>query len=99
LYEGNIELQCYPIEFIFAEKLETVIYRGPSNTRMKDFHDLFVILGNVELDKLNLASVLDLVFEHRQTPKKFPIIFQDDEIDQMQALWKATVLQNPKRAS
>jgi hypothetical protein len=27
-------------EFIFAQKLETIIYRGASNSRMKDFHDL-----------------------------------------------------------
>jgi len=41
LFEENVTLPCYPKEFIFAEKLETVIHRGSFNSRMKDFHDLY----------------------------------------------------------
>jgi predicted nucleotidyltransferase component of viral defense system len=41
LFENSISMNCYPKEFIFAEKLETVIYRGGANSRMKDFHDLY----------------------------------------------------------
>jgi hypothetical protein len=44
LFEESILMNCYPKEFIFAEKLETIIYRGGANSRMKDFHDLYTMI-------------------------------------------------------
>jgi hypothetical protein len=41
LFESKIQVCSYPKEFIFAEKLETIVHRGVANTRMKDFHDLY----------------------------------------------------------
>lgn len=38
-FEEAISLLVYPIETIFAEKLETVISKGAGNSRMKDYHD------------------------------------------------------------
>ncbi|MBA3603718.1 MAG: nucleotidyl transferase AbiEii/AbiGii toxin family protein [Parachlamydiaceae bacterium] len=38
-FEESISLLVYPIETIFAEKLETVLSKGSRNSRMKDFHD------------------------------------------------------------
>ena len=37
LFESQIQVRCYPKEFIFAEKLETVIYRGEGNSRMNSY--------------------------------------------------------------
>lgn len=37
LFEPSLTINCYPIEFVFAEKLETAIFRGADNSRMKDF--------------------------------------------------------------
>lgn len=45
LFEQIVSLLCYPKEFIFAEKLETIIYRGSFNSRMKDFHDIYSMLS------------------------------------------------------
>lgn len=39
LFEEVIELNAYPPEYIFAEKLEAIIYLDDINGRMKDFHD------------------------------------------------------------
>lgn len=44
LFEDSINLSCYPKEFILAEKLETIIYRGAFNSRMKDFHDFYSVI-------------------------------------------------------
>jgi len=45
LFESSVKLPCYPKEFIFAEKLETIIYRGSFNSRMKDFHQRFPLIN------------------------------------------------------
>ncbi len=41
LFEEHISLACYPI---FAEKLETLIFRGSQNSHMKDYRDLTLCL-------------------------------------------------------
>ena len=49
LFESSLTVNCYPMEFIFAEKLETVIFRGADNSRMKDFHDLYTLVSAEKL--------------------------------------------------
>jgi len=49
LFEDSISLEVYPVETIFAEKLETVISRGAANSRMKDFHDLLLLCRQSKL--------------------------------------------------
>lgn len=79
---------CYPQEFIFAEKLETVVYRGGANSRMKDFHDLYAMMQTPELLSENtLRDIIPMVFQQRTTPLVLPIAFKTNEIDQLQALW------------
>ena len=41
---GDISFHVYPPEFIFAEKLETVVRFGTGNTRVKDFIDLDTLI-------------------------------------------------------
>lgn len=90
LFESSISLSCYPKEFIFAEKLETIIYRGSFNSRMKDFHDLYSMISVLEPSHFNnLAEIIRSVFEHRGTILAFPISYGEDEISQMQIFWTA----------
>lgn len=46
LFEPSLTVNCYPMEFVFAEKLETTVFRGADNSRMKDFHDLYTIASS-----------------------------------------------------
>jgi predicted nucleotidyltransferase component of viral defense system len=86
LFEDSIELACYPKEFIFAEKLETIIHRGSFNSRMKDFHDIYSMISSSTLPSFkSLENVIRIVFEHRETELTMPISFQDDEIIRMQS--------------
>ena len=87
LFEEKINLLCYPAEFIFAEKLETVVYRGGVNSRMKDFHDLYTMLNLSDLLPKPLKSVLLIVFHHRQTSLNLPLSFSDKDIVLLQAQW------------
>lgn len=87
LFEEKINLLCYPLEFIFAEKLETLIFRGSTNSRMKDFHDLHTILHMSELSYEALKIVIISVFKHRQTPLSLPLKFTEKDISLLQAHW------------
>ena len=42
--DRTISIMTYPVETILAEKLETVISRSITNTRMRDFYDIHVLL-------------------------------------------------------
>jgi len=90
LFESRISLHCYPKEFIFAEKLETVVYRGGGNTRMKDFHDLYSLIFLNALDAHLCEKAIQLVFKHRKTPlRKIPLIFEKDSLELLETNWKA----------
>ena len=43
IFEGSVSLQVYPIETIFAEKIDSVVSRADTNSRMKDYHDLILL--------------------------------------------------------
>jgi predicted nucleotidyltransferase component of viral defense system len=90
LFESSIELSCYPKEFIFAEKLETIIHRGSINSRMKDFHDLYSLMSSsISLPFHNLEKVVHSVFEHRKTPLILPITYSEEGLLQLQGYWNA----------
>ena len=88
LFESNIKLSCYPKEFIFAEKLETIVHRGSFNSRMKDFHDLYSMISSSRLPPFNnLEGIICSVFEHRKTILALPITYEEDEMLRMQNFW------------
>ena len=88
LFEEQVSLLCYPQEFIFAEKLETVVYRGGANSRMKDFHDLYTMMKTPELVSENtLRDIVPVVFQHRTTSLALPLSFEANEVEQLQSLW------------
>lgn len=88
LFENRISLYCYPKEFIFAEKLETVVFRGGGNTRMKDFHDLFSMVRLGVLDSSLANQAVQLVFRHRKTAlKKLPLVFGMDAFKILEKNW------------
>lgn len=90
IFEGRVTLQIYPIETIFAEKLETIASKGAANSRMKDFHDLLLICREpnlVNVDKLK--GDINKTFENRGTPRSLPIYFSAEDLTAMQKLWSA----------
>lgn len=45
LENRTIEIYSYNIETVLAEKFETIISRNVTNTRMRDFYDIFILLS------------------------------------------------------
>jgi predicted nucleotidyltransferase component of viral defense system len=88
LFEPSLTVNCYPMEFIFAEKLETAIFRGGDNSRMKDFHDLYTLTSSGKmLNRADTSKAIRLVFEHRKTPLRLPIQFDSSALEALQQYW------------
>ena len=62
--DRTISIMTYPIETVLAEKLETVISRSITNTRMRDFYDIHILLKSQNIN----ANILALALE--RTAKK-----------------------------
>lgn len=89
LFERKIQLRCYPKEFIFAEKLETVIYRGGANSRMKDFHYLYSLVSLPRcLSTAYVEKVVINVFNHRGASlEELPLDFDASAMAKLEPLW------------
>lgn len=88
LFEGSVEILCYPKEFIFAEKLETIVYRGGANSRMKDFHDVYSLIDFFkEESSLKVDESIRQVFRHRETKVAFPIVYSSEDLVRLQTFW------------
>lgn len=88
-FEESISLLVYPIETIFAEKLETVLSKGSRNSRMKDFHDLLLLLRDKSLhSSKTLHENVKKTFDNRGTVLK-PIQFDETGLKGLQQLWTA----------
>lgn len=65
----EIQVWSYPIENVFAEKLETILSRGIATTRPRDFYDVF-ILSSVRSNKIDyviLGKALENTKEKRRS--------------------------------
>jgi hypothetical protein len=90
IFEGEITLLTYPVETIFAEKLETVVSKGALNSRMKDYHDLILMIREPELlPKPAVKRALPATFQNRGTALKLPIAFDAAQVVALQRLWSA----------
>lgn len=88
IFEGEITLLVYPIETVFAEKLETLVLKGGTNSRMKDYHDLIFMIREPGL--LPIAAVKRAVpatFRNRGTALQLPIVFDAMDLTALDRLW------------
>ena len=95
LEERSIDVWAYNLETVLAEKLETVISRNITNTRMRDFYDIYILLklyGNT-LDAKVLRDALQATAKKRGTERYLrdvAAIFNEVQDDpNMQKLWNA----------
>lgn len=88
LFVGEITMLVYPVESIFAEKLETIVSKGSNNSRMKDYHDIILMIKEPGLlTPAILSEKLYDTFQHRNTKFAVPIEFDTQEVAQLQNLW------------
>lgn len=60
-------LRVYPQETVIAEKLHAMVTLDLTNTRMKDFYDLWILSARFEFEGQTLVDAIKATFERRQT--------------------------------
>ena len=92
------QLRAYPKCTVVAEKFHAICLLGMANTRMKDYFDLWVLLGDNTLDQAELHRAIEATFSRRKMamPNALPAglsnAFVADVIKQTQ--WKAFLKKN-----
>lgn len=91
-------LRTYPVETVIAEKLHAIELLGMTNSRMKDYLDLSVLIERERLDVPTLATAIRATFARRQTaiPNEWPIGLSDtfSADTTRQSLWNAFLRKN-----
>jgi predicted nucleotidyltransferase component of viral defense system len=86
-------LRIYPVYTVVAEKVHAIALLGMTNSRMKDYFDLAVLVDREALDTDVLAGALKATFERRgmAIPVELPVGLTDEFADNpaRQALWRA----------
>lgn len=77
--ERSIELMTYTPETLLAEKIQTILARGITTTRMRDYYDVYeIVVGNkVSIDKEVLAEAFTATCMKRKT------IFGSEQIEKI----------------
>ena len=65
--ERTISILAYNLETVLAEKIETLLARGTTNTRMRDFYDIYVLTNTQEqnIDNATLKKAFSNTSEKR----------------------------------
>ena len=88
-FEDAVSLLVYPVETIFAEKLETVLSKGSKNSRMKDYHDLLLLVrSKLLIESKKLKEALVKTIKNRGTALS-AIQFDYAGLKSLQLLWTA----------
>ena len=95
LEERSIDIWAYNLETVLAEKLETMIARTITNTRMRDFYDLYILeqLHGRSLNSDILRHALLATARKRGTERRLKeakeVFSEVENSHAMQALWSA----------
>lgn len=92
------KLRAYPTYTVIAEKLHAIALLGMTNSRLKDYFDLSVVLERETLDTGLLAQAIKATFERRgmSVPDAVPIGLTDEfaHDSSRQSLWLAFLKKN-----
>jgi predicted nucleotidyltransferase component of viral defense system len=83
-------LRAYPIETVVAEKFHALAVRGITNSRLKDYYDLWLIANTFELDRAPLAAAVRHTFARRETalPQEKPTGLSEAYVDTWGDQWR-----------
>ena len=68
LLGGTLVVHGYPLEMILAEKLVTALARGTTNTRWRDFLDIYVLIRRHSVEARTLGPSIQRVAQYRAIP-------------------------------
>lgn len=89
----------YPPETVVAEKFQAMVALGEANTRIKDFHDIWVTTHTFPFDLANLVEAVSGTLKRRETavPTGMPLALTDAfaKIAEERGLWSGFLRRNP----
>lgn len=92
------QVRVYPRETVVAEKLHAMVALDMTNSRMKDFFDLWILARLFHFDGDTLVRAIRATFERRQTPlpRGGPVVFTAEfsESPDKVRQWQAFVRRN-----
>lgn len=89
------KLRGYARETVIAEKFQAMVVLGLTNTRIKDYYDVWLLSQSFEFDETQLGRAIAATFERRgtdipkETPDALTAAFGENEAKQRQ--WEAFV--------
>jgi hypothetical protein len=89
-------LRAYPIYTVVAEKLEATVRLGETNTRMKDFFDLWFLSRNFSFEGELLKKAVTRTFNRREMrlPDVLPVAFTNEFAALKATIWAAFIRRN-----
>lgn len=95
LEDRSIDIWAYNLETVLAEKLETIITRTTTNTRMRDFYDIY-ILDQLRGNTLNRQTLYDALLAtakkrgtERHLAEAVDVLNEVESSPVMQKLWES----------
>ena len=85
-----IKIRSYTSENVVSEKFLAMVEKGPDNSRMKDYYDLFVMSRAVTMEPKNLAKAIQKTFEAQgiNPPKARPESLSEDFAQSHEEMWR-----------
>ena len=90
-------LRAYPIYTVVAEKFEAMVSLGETNTRMKDFYDVWFLCERFGFEKSILTKAITGTFERRRSPVPASVnvvAWSEPFIAAKQSVWAAFLKRN-----
>lgn len=87
--QSSQTIKAQPFEYSIAEKLHSIVVRGLTNTRLKDYRDLFV-LSRRGFDGETIRAAVEHTFRQRSTelPARLPVGLSAAYANVRQADWQ-----------
>ncbi|EPU6914867.1 TPA: nucleotidyl transferase AbiEii/AbiGii toxin family protein [Pseudomonas aeruginosa] len=87
----------YPPETVVAEKFEAMVRFGGLNSRLKDFHDIWVIIRTFSVDLSTLLRAITGTFQRRDAtvPADIPLGLTPAFAETAGELWQGFLRRNP----
>ncbi len=74
LGQPSITLLGYPLTMVLAEKIVTAVDRGESNTRWRDFADVYSLIREQRIDMAELRASMEAVAAYRGVVLADPVL-------------------------
>ena len=71
--DRSIPIWTYNIETLLGEKMETIMARGTTNTRMRDFYDIHILIHEQEIDYAILKEAFQATSIKRGSENLIPL--------------------------